>query len=102
MNEIRISLQDKEKQLLNRLIWATTFDDIGAGSDRIVTFENLYVIVTIIEIITGMEILPGTPNDIYAIIDAVRDKGGDLREWFGEAWDVDLQADWEKLFGGDS
>ena len=103
MNEIRISLQDKEKELLNRFIVATTFDDIADGIDKLVTFENLYVIVTVIEIITGKEILPGTPNDIYDIIDAVREGGSDLRSWFFEDfWDVDLKADWERFFGGSS
>jgi hypothetical protein len=79
VNEIRISLQDKEKELFNRFIDASTFHDIADGIDKLVTFENLYVIVTVIEIITGKEILPGTPNDVYEVIDAVREGGSDLR-----------------------
>lgn len=41
--------------------------------DKLTSFENFYLLVTVAEIVTGKEIIPGTPNDIYKLIDWVRE-----------------------------
>ena len=102
MNELRISLQDKLSSQLDSLVMGASVKDWADAIDKLASFENLYVIVTILELITGKEILPGTPNDIYEIIDALRDSGGWIKEAAGDFWDVDLQADWNRFFGGES
>ena len=73
MNEIRISLQDKLNKQVDSYVGAASVNDWAKALDTIASFENLYVIVTVVELVTGKEILPGTPNDIYEIIDAIRD-----------------------------
>lgn len=71
--EHRISLQDKLSSQVDTLITAESVKDYAAAIDQLASFENLYVAVTVAELITGKEILPGTPNDIYQLIDWVRD-----------------------------
>jgi len=105
---VRLELQDKERQILVRMIQADTVKGIADSIDKLASFENLYVLATILEIVTGKEILPGTPNDIYQLIDWLRDSGksifrdpGNPDASLWEAfWDVDLQRDWERFFGG--
>ena len=52
---------------------AQAVKDTAEAIDKLTSFENLYLIVTLIEVATGKEILPGTPNDVYALIDAARE-----------------------------
>jgi hypothetical protein len=66
---------------------------------------TLYLLVTIIEIITGREILPGTPNDFMGLVNDLRNGlsdfdlvdfynqniGGDLGKVQQEAIDPDRQ-----------
>ena len=47
--------------------------DFADAIDKLTSFENFYLMVTLAEIITGKEIIPGTPNDIYQLIDWVRE-----------------------------
>jgi hypothetical protein len=104
-------LQEHERKLLADYLRGQSIKDIADAIDKLTSFENAYIIVTIIEIITGAEILPGTPNDIYKLIDYLRDWGKNKspfvdpdgsRGWAG-FWDVDLGEDWnrfrEGLFG---
>ena len=72
MHEIRISLQDKERELLEQIIATQGIKDVAQSIDQLLSFENVYIIVTAIEMATGKEILPGTPNDLYELIDWVR------------------------------
>ena len=90
MFEIRISLQDKLTKQVDTAITATAIKDVMAGIDQLISFENLYVAVTILELVTGEEILPGTPNDIYYIIDALRDfDPSKILRWFvAEGFDI--------------
>ena len=69
----RIELQDKERQILQEAVTAYSVLQYAEAFDKFTSFENMYLLVTMIEIVTGKEILPGTPNDIYKIIDYVRD-----------------------------
>jgi len=47
--------------------------DIADAIDKLTSFENFYLLVTVAEIVTGKEIIPGTPNDVYKLIDYVRE-----------------------------
>lgn len=60
-------------------------NDVATAIDRLSSFENLYVIATILELATGKEILPGTPNDAASIIDGIRVfiQSGALADWWG-------------------
>ena len=123
MNEIRISLQDKEQQLLGSLTTAEQFKDFADAIDKLCSWENLYVITTVVEIITGKEILPGTPNDLGDLLSDLKgffkkefeEAGEDSVFWNPATWKVfdfigDIQAaslgidrdepiTWEDLFG---
>tara|TARA_R110000737_G_C14578099_1_gene485205 strand:- start:293 stop:670 length:378 start_codon:yes stop_codon:yes gene_type:complete len=84
----RIELQDKERQILQEAVTAYSVLQYAEAFDKFTSFENLYLLVTMIEIVTGKELLPGTPNDIYKIIDYIRDfnlnvviPGSDDREY---------------------
>ena len=70
---LRIELQDFERQALASYQMAQAVKDTAEAIDKLTSFENLYIIATVLELITGKEILPGTPNDAYAIIDAIRE-----------------------------
>ena len=73
VRELRISLQDKLSSQVDSYTSAQAALSWAEAIDKIASFENLYVIVTVVEVVTGKEILPGTPNDIYEIIDALRE-----------------------------
>lgn len=108
---VRFELQDKERELFSKMLEANTIKEIVDGIDKLASFENLYIIVTVLELVTGREILPGTPNDIYALIDALRnflkeknpfsDPGNPDATWWEAFWDVNLRKDFERFFGGD-
>ena len=70
--EYVIRLQDKERQILDEFLTSQQVLNYAEAFDKFTSFENLYLLVTVIEIVTGKELLPGTPNDIYKIIDALR------------------------------
>ena len=72
VNTIRFELQEHERQLLNSYLTSQSINGYAEAIDKLSSFENLYIIVTVIELLTGKEILPGTPNDVYYIIDAIR------------------------------
>jgi hypothetical protein len=73
VHTIRFELQDHERKLLDTYVNAEMVKDYADAFNLITSFENMYVVVTIIEIVTGKEILPGTPNDVLDIIDAIKD-----------------------------
>jgi len=79
--EHRISLQDKLSSQVDSLVAAESVKDYADAIDKLASFENLYVAVTIAELITGKEILPGTPNDLYQLIDWVRDWMASTEGW---------------------
>ena len=89
----RLELQEHERKLLDNYLMAESINGFMEALDKLTSFENLYILTTVAELITGKEILPGTPNDVYAIIDALRDF--DLSDTFGKAlaegesiWDI--------------
>jgi len=70
--EVRVSLQDKQSQQLDAIIGAYQVDKVSESIDQMLSFENFYIGITLLEIATGKEILFGTPNDIGDIINGVR------------------------------
>ena len=73
VHTIRFELQDHERKLLDTYVNAEMVKDYADAFNLITSFENMYVLVTMIEIVTGKEILPGTPNDVLEIVDALKD-----------------------------
>jgi len=106
---LRIELQDYERRALASAQTASAIKDFADAVDKLSSFENLYVVATVLEIVTGKEILPGTPNDVYQLIDWLRDAGHDTFRDPGNPdaslweafWDVNLKEDWKRFFGGD-
>ena len=91
--------------------------NIMVGLDKLISFENVYMGITLIEIITGKEILLGTPNDFGKLMESIRNEwreAGDESVWYNPAtWklfdfigDIQAQAvgvdrdefDWSELF----
>ena len=70
---LRIELQDYERKALASYQMAQAVKDTAEAIDKLTSFENLYILATIAEVATGKEILPGTPNDVYALIDFARE-----------------------------
>jgi len=62
---------------VDTLVTAEAIKDVSDSIDRLLSFENMYILVTLFEMTTGKEILPGTPNDIYQLIDW-------SRAWFAD------------------
>ena len=46
---------------------------VADSIDKLLSLENAYLFVTLMEVFTGKEILPGTPNDIYQLLDWLRE-----------------------------
>ncbi len=70
---LRIELQDYERKALAQAQTARAIKDVADAIDKLTSFENFYLLVTVAEIVTGKKILPGTPNDVYKLIDYVRE-----------------------------
>lgn len=70
----RVELQDHERKILDNYLTASSINGFMEALDKLTSFENLYIIATVLELITGKEILPGTPNDVIEIIDAIRNE----------------------------
>jgi len=83
----RVELQEHERKILDNYLTASSINGFMEALDKLTSFENLYIIATVLELITGKEILPGTPNDSYAIIDAVRDAVKKDSGWAAEVLD---------------
>jgi hypothetical protein len=95
---VRLELQDYERRALASYATATAIKDVADAIDKLTSFENMYIIATFLEMATGKEILPGTPNDLYFILDS-------LREWLkkgdGTGSEIlDFLGTWPTVFGG--
>jgi|APSaa5957512535_1039671.scaffolds.fasta_scaffold19690_6 hypothetical protein len=60
----RIEFQESERQMFRDLIMANNVNTIAKTIDDLLSFENLYIGATVYEMITGEEVLAGTPNDL--------------------------------------
>lgn len=73
---LRIELQESERQILRDFVSANAIGDIAKlfeGIDKLLTFENLYIGATIFELVTGREVLVGTPNDLDDLLGMLKD-----------------------------
>jgi len=70
---LRIELQEKEREMLESFLATWQVGKAATAIDQLLSLENAYLAVTMYEIFTGKEVLPGTPNDIYTLIDMVRE-----------------------------
>ena len=98
----RVELQEHERRMLDNYLTAESITGVMEAIDKLTSFENLYVIATVLELITGKEILPGTPNDVTEIIDQI---GGAFKDPDGSSgwkgfWDIDLGGDVNRFKGG--
>ena len=73
--EVRVSLQDKQSQQLDAIIGAYQIDKVSESIDQLLSYQNFYIGITLLEMATGKEILLGTPNDFGDIVT-------DVREWW--------------------
>lgn len=89
---LRIELQDYERKALANAQTASAIKDFAEAVDKLTSFENFYLLVTLAEVITGKEIIPGTPNDIYKLIDYVREYVTENREQLAQTY-FDTEAD---------
>tara|TARA_R110002051_G_scaffold187898_1_gene257445 strand:+ start:261 stop:653 length:393 start_codon:yes stop_codon:yes gene_type:complete len=69
---LRIELQEKEREMLDTFLTTWQVGKAATAVDQLLSLENAYLAVTIYEMVSGKEVLPGTPNDIYTLIDWVR------------------------------
>jgi len=91
---IRIELQESERQILRDYVTGQNVGETAQlfeGIDKLLTFENLYIGATIFEILTGKEVLAGTPNDLNDLLGMLRDSASVI---FSEAQanDIDVLA----------
>jgi hypothetical protein len=89
---LRIELQDYERQALASYQMAQAIKDTADAIDKLTSFENFYLLITLAEVVTGKEIIPGTPNDVYKLIDYVRDYVTKNRENLAQNY-FDTEAD---------
>tara|TARA_Y100000310_G_scaffold331453_1_gene405068 strand:+ start:157 stop:666 length:510 start_codon:yes stop_codon:yes gene_type:complete len=69
----RIEFQSKEREMLETLVTTQAVQGGVKAIDELLSFENLYLGITVAEIVTGREILYGTPNDLNDIVTSVRE-----------------------------
>ena len=69
----RIEFNDKERELLSQLGATYTIEKTAESIDDLLSFENLYIGATIYEMVTGEEILFGTPNDLGELLGMFKD-----------------------------
>jgi hypothetical protein len=70
---VRFELQEKERQIAESYLLTWQFAKMAEAIDKIASFENLYVIATALELITGKELIPGTPNDVVELADSIKE-----------------------------
>ena len=90
---VRIELQQKERDILEQYAAVYALQGSVKAIDELLSFENLYLGITVVEIVTGREILYGTPNDLNDLING-------MREWWAANGDTLDPSTW--FGGGDS
>lgn len=94
---IRYELGSWERTHLEPVLHATALDKYSEAIGYLLDWQKLYLGVTLIEVVTGYEILYGTPNDLGDIVRDVRDWwqankerwGGDLRGFIADVFSRD-------------
>ena len=64
-------MQEKQREILESYLLTWQASKAASGIDQLLSLENAYLAVTMYEIFTGKEVMPGTPNDIYQLIEWV-------------------------------
>tara|TARA_Y100000310_G_C20621914_1_gene783808 strand:- start:262 stop:750 length:489 start_codon:yes stop_codon:yes gene_type:complete len=81
---LRVELGAWERTHVDGLLTAVKLDKFSEALTQLLSFQKLYLLITLIEIATGLEILWGTPNDLQDIIGGVRDWWTANKERFGD------------------
>ena len=69
---LRVEFNTKEREMLEQALAVYSIEKSAESLNDLLSFKNLYIGVTVYEMMTGKEILYGTPNDINDIVDAVK------------------------------
>ena len=70
---VRIEFNEKERRLLSDAVAIYGVEKTAEALNDLLSFKNLYIGVTVIEMITGREILMGTPNDLDDLLEGIKD-----------------------------
>jgi len=69
---IRYELGSWERTHLEPVLRAQALDKYSEALGYLLDWKKLYLLITLIEMATGLEILWGTPNDLQGIVEQVR------------------------------
>jgi len=69
---IRIEFNETERRLMRDLTTVYGIEKTAEAINDLLSFKNLYIGITVIEMITGKEILLGTPNDLDDLVEGVK------------------------------
>jgi len=81
---IRYELGSWERTHLEPVLHAQALDKYSEALGYLLDWKKLYLLITLIEMATGLEILWGTPNDFGGIIDQVRTWWKANKEEYGD------------------
>jgi len=72
---VRIEFNQRERELLETATAVYGIEKTAEAINDLLSFKNLYIGATVLEMITGQEILLGTPNDLAEVLEG-------LKTWF--------------------
>ena len=81
---IRFELGTWERTHIESVLNAQALDKYSEALGYLLDWKKLYLLITLIEMATGLEILWGTPNDLGDIIEQVRDWWKTNKEEIGD------------------
>jgi|TARA_R100000687_G_C6440155_1_gene160111 hypothetical protein len=81
---LRIEFNTKEREMLEQALAVYSVEKSAESINDLLSFQNLYIGITIYEMMTGKEILYGTPNDLNDLIDAVKTWWGREKDEYPE------------------
>ena len=97
-------MQEKEREILESYLLTWQASKAASGIDQLLSLENAYLAVTLYEIFSGKEVMPGTPNDIYQLIEwvnnYVKENRDALYEDAGTPWNLLLTTLQQGTFVG--
>jgi len=69
---LRIEFNTKEREMLEQALAVYSVEKSAESINDLLSFQNLYIGITVYEMMTGKEILYGTPNDLNDLVGAVK------------------------------
>jgi len=81
---IRYELGSWERTHLAPVMHAQALDKYSEALGYLLDWKKLYLLITLIEMATGLEILWGTPNDLQGIVEQVRAWWQSNKEEYGD------------------